>query len=124
MKDWNLDTIAKLGTATVSFVTLALVIVGFFIGIATDRDLSDVEASLGEDIAQVEAALKEDIAQVEAALKEDIAQVEATLKEDLAQVGNGIAESEARLFGAIESLRGEIRAFNTRIDRHLGGHAE
>ena len=113
MKNWNLDTIAKVGTASVSFVTLALLVAGFFVGIATDGDLGNVEASLREDLAQVETALEEDIAQAEAALKED-----------LAQVATSIAESEARIFAALESLRAEIRAINTRIDRHLEGHAE
>ena len=120
MKKWNLDTIAKVGTASVSFVTLALLVAGFFVGIATDGDLDNVEASLREDLAQVETALEEDIAQVEAALKD----AEAALKEDLAQVATRIAESEARIFAALESLRAEMRAINTRIDRHLEGHAE
>ena len=116
MKNWNLDTIAKVGTASVSFVTLALLVAGVFVGIATDGDLD----SLREDLAQVETALEEDIAQVEAALKE----AEAALKEDLARVVTSIAESEARIFAALESLRAEMRAINTRIDRHLEGHAE
>jgi len=111
VKNWNLDTIAKVGTASVSFVTLALLIAGFFVGIATDGDLDNVEASLREDLAQVETALEERIAQVEAALKED-----------LAQVATRIAESEARISAALESLRAEMRASNARIDRHLEGH--
>ena len=109
MKNWNLDTIAKVGTAGVSFATLALLVAGFFVGIATDGDLDNVEASLREDLARVEAALEE---------------AEAALKEDLAQVATRIAESEARIFAALESLRAEMRAINTRIDRHLEGHAE
>ena len=116
MKNWDLDTIAKAGTAGVSFVTLALLIAGFFVGIATDADLDDLRA----DLAQVETALEEDIAQVEAALKEDM----AALREDLAQVATRIAESEARIFAALESLRAEMRASNARIDRHLEGHAD
>ena len=113
MKNWNLDTIAKVGTASVSFVTLALLAAGFFVGIATEGDLDNVETSLREDIAQIETALEEDITRVEAALKEDLAQVAAI-----------IAESEARIFAALESLRAEMRAINARIDRHLEGHAE
>lgn len=109
MKNWDLDTIAKAGTAGVSFVTLALLIAGFFVGIATDADLDDLRA---------------DLARVETALEERIAQVEASLKEDLAQVATSIAESEARIFAALESLRAEMRASNARIDRHLEGHVD
>ena len=119
MKNWNLDTIAKVGTASVSFVTLALLVAGFFVGIATDGDLDNVEASLREDLAQVETALEEDIAQVEAA-----SGGRGRPQGGSRQVATSIAESEARIFAALESLRAEMRAINTRIDRHLEGHAE
>ena len=95
---WDWNKAAHAGTAAVSFLTLSMFFVGFFVGIVTDSDLDSVEASLKEDIAEVETGI--------------------------AEVETEIAASEARLAAAIESLRNEIRAINTRIDRHLEGHAE